>query len=256
MVTPDLADLLPAFGVDMSLAVDYYDIDLNNSISRLGAGAVLSRCYNSANFSAPECALIGDRTENGQLGFVNSSYINVALERSRGYDISLSTDREFGFGDLSIDLLATRVLGYEYGLTGESDPLQYVGHHAYPKWRGEADVRFDWRDYTFTWSMDFIGATDEEPTYTLPGDESVTNIRKADSRLYHTLSTRYSDPNGRYVLVFGFLNVLDENPPVVGWGGFSPSPTAPIKYNIPIGAGYDYLGRRMFASVSYSLTGP
>ena len=256
VVTPDLADLLPAFGVDMSLAVDYYDIDLNNSISRLGAGAVLSRCYNSANFSAPECALIGDRTENGQLGFVNSSYVNVALEGSRGYDISLSTDREFGFGDLSIDLLATRVLGYEYGLTGESDPLQYVGHHAYPKWRGEADVRFDWRDYTFTWSLDFIGATDEEPTYTLPGDESVTNIRKADSRLYHTLSTRYSDPNGRYVLVFGFLNVLDENPPVVGWGGFSPSPTAPIGYNIPIGAGYDYLGRRLFLSVSYSLTGP
>ncbi len=256
VVTPDLADLLPALGVDMSLAVDYYDIDLNNSISRLGAGTVLSRCYNSPGFSAPECALVGDRTESGELDFVNSSYVNVALEGSRGYDISLSTDREFSFGDLSFDVLATRVLGYEYGLTGDADPFQYIGHHAYPKWRGEADLRFDWRDYTFTWSMDYIGSTDEEPTYTLPGDETVTSVHQADSRLYHTLSTRYTDPNGRFILVLGLLNLLDENPPLVGWGGFSPSPTAPISYNIPIGAGYQYLGRRLFASASYSFTGP
>ena len=256
VVTPDLADLLPALGVDMSLAVDYYDIDLNNSIQQLGAGTVLSRCYNSSNFSAPECILIGNRTENGQISFVNSSYVNVALERSRGYDISLRTDREFSFGDLSIDFLATRVLGYEYGLTGSSDPFEYVGHHAYPKWRGEADVRFDWRDFSFTWAMDYAGSTDEEPVYTLPGNESVTNVHRVDNRLYHTLSTRYTDPNGRYVLVAGLLNALDENPPVVGWGPFSPSLTAPINYNIPIGAGYDYLGRRLFVSFSYSFSGP
>lgn len=256
VVTPDFADLLPALGVDMSLAVDYYDIDLNNSISRLGAGTVLSRCYGSANFSAPECILIGDRGEDGQLSSVNSSYVNVAIEGSRGFDVSFSADREFAFGDLSFDLLATRLLGYDYGLTGESDPFGYVGHHAYPKWRGEADVRFDWRDYTITWAMDYIGSTEEEPTYTLPGDESVTNVFRADGRVFHTLSTRYIDPNGRYTFVVGFLNLLDEDPPKVGWGGFSPSVTAPVNYNIPIGAGYSYLGRRLFASVSFSLTGP
>ena len=256
VVTPDLADALPALGVDVNLAVDYYDIDLNDSISQLGAGSVLSRCYNSANFSAPECALIGPRTENGQLSFVNSSYINVALERSRGFDVSLRSDREFGFGDLSVDVLATRVIGYEYGLTGSSEPAEYVGHHAYPKWRGEADVRFDWRDYTFTWAMDYIGSTDEEPVYTLASDESVTNMHRADHRLYHTLSTRYTDPNGRYVWIVGLLNVLDENPPAVGWGAFSPSVSAPVSYNIPIGAGYEYLGRRLFASFSVSFSGP
>ncbi len=257
VVTPDLADLLPALGVDMSLAVDYYDIDLNNSIQNLGAGTVLSRCYNSAGFSAPECALVGERNpENGQLSFVNSSYVNVALEGSRGFDVSLRTDREFGFGDLSVDILATRVLNYEYGLTGGSDPFEFVGHHAYPKWRGEADIRFDWRDFTFTWAMDYVGSTDEEPVYSLPDNEFVTNVHRADNILYHTLSTRYTDPNGRFVWVLGLLNVLDENPPAVGWSGFSPSVSAPVSYNIPIGAGYEYLGRRLFASFSYSFTGP
>ncbi len=256
VVTPDLAELSPALGFDMSLAVDYYDIDLQNSISRLGAGTVLSRCYSSANLSAPECALVGDRTQNGDLSFVNSSFVNVAIEGSRGYDISLRGDREFSFGDLGVDLLATRVLGYEYALTGDSDPFQYIGHHAYPAWRGELDIRFNWRDYTLTWAMDYIGSTDEEPVYELAGNAAATNLHKADGILYHTLSARYVDPNGRYILVAGILNLLDDEPPRLGWAGWSPSATAPINFNIPIGAGYDYLGRRVFASASYSFAGP
>ncbi len=256
VVTPDLADYIPVLGVDMSLAFDYYDIDLNNSISRLGAGTVLSRCYSTANFTAPECALVGARTQSGDLSFVNSSFVNVAIEGSRGFDISVRSDREFSFGDVSFDVLATRVLGFEYGLTGESIPFQYIGHHAYPKWRGEADLRFDWRDYTFTWAMDYIGSTDEDPIYELASDRSVTNLHKADGIMYHTLSARYSDPNGRYVLVAGILNLLDDSPPSPGWNAWSPSATAPFNYNIPIGAGYDYMGRRLFASVSYSFTGP
>ena len=256
VLTPDLADYIPVLGVDLSLAFDYYEIDLNNSISRLGAGTVLSRCYSSANFTAPECALIGDRAQSGELGFVNSSYVNVAVESSRGFDISLRADREFGFGDLSFDVLGTRVLGYEYGLTGDSDTFQYIGHHAYPQWRGEADLRLDWRDYTLTWSMDYVGSTNEEPVYELFSDRSVTNLRKAAGSLYHTVSARYADPNGRYVLVAGILNLLDDEPPRLGWGGWGPSATAPVDFNIPIGAGYDYLGRRLFASVSYSFAGP
>jgi len=256
VVTPDLADWLPALGVDINLAVDYYDIDLSNSISQLGVGAVLSRCYNSPGFSAPECALIGHRNENGQLSSVNAPFVNAAAEPSRGSGVSLRTDREFGFGDLSVDLLETRVLNYEYGLTGASAPMEYVGRHARPKWRGEADIRLDWRDFTFTWAMDYVGPTDELPVYTLADDVSVTNIHRADNRLYHTLSTRYTDSNGRYVWIVGLLNALDENPPVVGWSGFSPSLSAPVNYNIPIGAGYEYLGRRLFTSLSISFSGP
>ena len=254
--TPDLADRWPVLGLDVSLAVDYYDIDLSNSISRLGAGTVLRRCYNSVNFSAPSCELIGTRRPNGSLSYVNSSYINVATEVSRGFDVSLRSEREFSFGDLSINVLASRVLNYQYGLSDDSELFEFVGHHAYPKWRGEADVRFSWRDYTFAWSLDYIGATEEEPVYTLPDNPQVTNPTRADATLFHTLSARYADPNGRFVLVAGLRNLLDQQPPTVGWGGFSPSVTASVNYNIPIGAGYDYLGRRLFASFSYRFSGP
>lgn len=253
ILTPDLAGRFPALGLNLSVAFDYYDIDLKNSISRLGASTILSRCYNSLNFSAEECDLVGDRNQNGELAGVNSSYINVAIERSLGYDITVRADREFSFGDLSVDILATRLLAYQYGL-GDEKPTNYAGRHSYPNWRGEADMRFQWRDFTFIWTTDYIGSTDEEPVYTLPGDESVTNVAEAGDRFFHNLSVRYRDPNRRFQVIVGVRNIFDVSPPVVGWSGFSPSTGTTVGYNIPLGSGYSLFDRRIFASFSYDLS--
>ena len=253
ILTPDLAGRFPALGLNLSAAFDFYDIDLSNSISRLGASEILSRCYNSLNLSAEECDLVGARQATGQLEGVNSSYINVATERSLGYDITVRADREFSFGDLSVDILATRLLAYQYGL-GDTKPTNYAGRHAYASWRGESDVRFQWRDFTFIWTTDYIGSTDEEPVYALSGNEAVTNQVKADDKFFHHLSFRYRDSNRRFRIIVGVRNIFDTSPPVVGWSGFSPSIGTSVGYNIPLGAGYNLFDRRIFASFSYDLS--
>ena len=253
VLTPDLAGRFPALGLNLSMAFDYYDIDLKNSISRLSAGTILSRCYNSRNFTAEECALVGARDPNGNLTGVNSSFINVAVERSSGYDITLRADREFSFGDLSVDILATRLLAFQYGL-GDEKPTNFAGRHAYASWRGEMDAVFRWRDFAFIWTTDYVGATDEEPVYELTDDENVTNLFKAGDRFYHNLSVRYRDPNRRFQFIVGVRNVFDVTPPAVGWKTFSPSTGTNIDYNIPLGAGYSLFDRRIFASFSYDLS--
>lgn len=254
VLAPNLAARFPRLGMDMSLTVDYYEIDIENSISQLGPGAILSRCYGSPGFTAQECALVGPRQADGQLASVNSSFVNVAIEGTRGYDLTLRAERDFPAGDLSVDILAARVNSFDYGLTG-ADSQEYVGRHAYPKWRGEADIRFQWRDFTFNWSIDYVGSSDEEPIFRTRNDPSITNVTRAGRRFFHTSSVRYRNVNGRWSLVAGIRNVFDEDPPVVGWEGFSPSIATNIGFNIPLGAGYDLLGRRLFASFSYSFAG-
>ena len=253
VLTPDIAGRFPALGLDLSLAFDYYDIELKNSITRLSAGSILSRCYSSLNFSAEECSLVGARNVNGALTDVDSSFINIAVERSTGYDVTLRADREFPFGDLSVDILATRLLAYQYGL-GDEKPANYAGRHAYASWRGELDARFQWRDFTFVWTTDYIGSTAEEPVYELAGDPSVTNRFKAGDRFFHNLSVRYRDPKRRFRFIVGVRNVFDVTPPVVGWSGFSPSVATNVSYNVPLGAGYSLFDRRIFASFSYDLS--
>ena len=254
VITPDLADRFPRVGLDLSFAVDYYEIDLENSITRLSAGAILSRCYSSLGFTAQECTLVGDRRGDGQISSVNSSFVNVAIEGSKGYDITIRAEREYAVGNLSVDVLLTRVKGYEFGLSG-ADSADYVGRYAYPRWRGEADIRFDWRDFTFTWSIDYVGSSDETPVYTLPSNPVFTNVAEANRRWFHTASVRYSSPEAGYTLVFGVRNLFDKAPPLVGWGPFGPSVGTPVGFNVPLGAGYDLLGRRAFASFSYSFQG-
>ena len=99
-----------------------------------------------------------------------------------------------------------------------------------------------------------MGSTDEEPVYTSPEDESVTNIVDAGDRFFHNLSVRYRDPKRRFQLIVGVRNVFDVSPPVVGWAGFSPSTGTTVGYNIPLGAGYSLFDRRIFASFSYNLS--
>ena len=177
------------------------------------------------NFSAEECTLVGERRPNGQLASVNSSFINSAVEKSTGYDITVRADREFSFGDLSVDILAARLLAYQYGL-GDEKPTNYAGRHAYASWRGEADVRFNWRDFTVAWTMDYIGSTDEEPVYDLSRRREQLPAYPAPSdKIFHNLSFRYRDPKRRYSTWWsGYATSSMRSPPVVGWGQASVRP--------------------------------
>jgi len=46
---------------DFSLALDYFDIQVENTISALSVGYALSQCYQSVNFSSPFCSRVGPR---------------------------------------------------------------------------------------------------------------------------------------------------------------------------------------------------
>ena len=255
VVTPDLAGRFPALGVDLGLAFDYYNIDIENSIARQSPRNIVFRCYNSPGLTAEECGLLGARREDGVLSSINSSFVNVAVEKSTGYDITARANREFPFGDLSVDILAARLLAYQYGL-GNGKPANLAGLHANPSWRGEAAARFRWRDFTVSWYADYIGSTRERPIYDEFGDGSVTNVTRAGAKFFHSLSVRYRDPKGRFYLVAGVRNIFDEPPPVVGWDRYRPSSGTRVDYNIPLGAGYDLYGRRVFATFNYNFSSP
>ena len=261
ILTPNLKDWLPSLGVNVSLAVDYYDIELENSISALTADFILSQCYSSPGFTAQECGLIDDfdpatggRT-NTELNDIISSFVNIAAERSTGYDITVRADREFSFGDLEIDLLLARLLSYQTQLTPLSDVDEFSGHHAYADWRGELDVRLDFGALEFLWRIRYIDATDEDPISvgsSSTGSGGVPNTTKADEVFYHTFSLSYEDPQERFEVILGINNVSDRDPPVVGWGPFDPSDATNVEYNIPIGGGYDIFHRRLYATFQYN----
>ncbi|MDD9827454.1 MAG: TonB-dependent receptor [Deltaproteobacteria bacterium] len=267
VLTPDLAGWLPALGLDLSLAVDFYDIQIEEAIDELSAGVILNRCYASVGLTAPECSLIGPRDAmSGEITRINSNFINIAEERSSGFDITLRTEREFSFGELSVDMQGSRIISTAENLTG--DNLQeYKGHHAYPRWRGEADISFERKAWRVNWSINYIGHTSEDPVWCRNGctqgrnapnpgapnpNPGATNLHTASAAFFHNAWVTYRDPQERFLVSAGVRNLFNETPPVLGWAPFGPAEFATVSYNIPIGSGYDAHGRRAYVNLLYS----
>ncbi|XBQ16237.1 MAG: TonB-dependent receptor [Oceanicaulis sp.] len=116
VATPELP-----FG-DLSVTLDYYDIEISDVISTVGAGTILANCFDALDLTDPFCARITRDPSTGQIDFINTGRENSGLLTTSGIDLQLvfSTDLPvFGLdGRLTVNNLLTWV--EEWG-SGTSD---------------------------------------------------------------------------------------------------------------------------------------
>lgn len=161
----------PAF-IDLSVAVDYFEIDVENEVRTFGAGNIVGSCYRSDTFPTdPFCTLF---QRNGTaratapqtagpnaIQFVNNSYVNVAAQTNRGIDLTVRYGHEFGFGDLTIDGQFTWQLEDRTTLFGGSVPEDTNGDTTEPDFTGQLNIRFDRGDWTAFWGIDMMAKTSD-----------------------------------------------------------------------------------------------
>ncbi|MGA0708020.1 MAG: TonB-dependent receptor domain-containing protein [Steroidobacteraceae bacterium] len=230
---------------DISFAVDYFDIQIENTVESPSVGFILGSCYSSVNFSSPFCARVGPRSAiDGQLEFVDSSFVNVGKQQSRGYDFNMLFEHQFPAGKLTVDMNATYLDKQNIEVFGSFFRLE--GGWGFPRLSARAQVRYDWRDLRFGWSMDFVGESEEPPVFD-PGTENQDRQNRTPNYLSHTLSVRYS-PSSKVDVIATVRNVFDKDPPYVSDQG---SNGAGRVYNTLPGVGYDLFGRTYIGQVSY-----
>ncbi|MEM7358170.1 MAG: TonB-dependent receptor [Pseudomonadota bacterium] len=235
--------------IDLSLAINYFDIELENSVASPTVGFVVGDCYTSAGLSSPFCSLLGPRTPQGNLSFVDASLLNIGVERTSGYDLDLVYEKEFPAFSIIADFTATYIDEQFIDLLG--DELELEGRWGFPEWTGELDLYLDWRDWRFLWSINYIGSSEEEPVF----DPNTTNrdrFNRTDASFYHTISARYTSPNDWQVIAT-IRNVFDEEPPLISDGQGSNS--AGRVFNTLPGVGYDLIGPTFVLQFSKSFGG-
>ena len=235
--------------IDLSLAVDYFDIEINGEITTLTATQIVNGCYTSESFpNDPLCDRF-DRNPAGPDGFritdVRAQFINVAAQKNEGVDITARYVHETQWGDLVIDGQATRQLESftQLDALGELEDLN--GEYGEPETTGFVNFLLDTNtNWDFFWGIDYISGTDQtersqrEVGTTLFG----TPVRYkyyTEPVVYHTLSTEYTRDD--WTFRFGISNVFDEHPPAVSDANSG---------NSLIRSQYDYLGRRAFVNVT------
>ena len=258
--------LTPTFGflpdTRVSLAVDYFDIDVRDEISTLGASNIVVGCYNSDNFGTePLCNLITRAPVGspGEFNLVNieDTYININNQRNRGIDVTAQINQNLGrFGRLSLLGQMTWQLEDTLELF-EGTQVELNGLVGDPKWVGNFNLSWTKGPWTALYGLDIIGSADNRreliedqgglcrSSVFRPGGDFCPDV-SVPAVAYHAVSlTR--DIGDRYRFTLGVANLLDTKPPRVSTvfnGGIQTLGQVPV-----FGSQYDYLGRRIFMNI-------
>ena len=275
VLTPQLG-FLP--DTDISIAVDYFDIEVNGEIARLGAASILSQCYNSDFFpNDPLCGQFfrfsdfddgsapadvatqydqpgGDRDN---IAVVFDQFFNINSQRNKGVDVTARIVHDFGNdtrltlqGQMSWQTRDDIALfdGFNEDNNGEAGE---------PKWVGDFFASLDKGPWTLHYGLDVIGKTDDRQDYldangtlcptftTFPGPVCLKLTTSA--QFYHSLSvTREIGDNFR--MTVGVRNITDNAPPRTSQSGGDGTRS--------VGQGllysqYDLRGRRAFVNFNF-----
>lgn len=234
---------LPKSVGDISLAVDYYDIQVNNGVDRIGTSNILSLCYDSVAMGSAYCRLITRDPDNGRLS-VNNSYVNVSTDRVRGFDYTARYVRGLGAGTFRLNAVMTRYVKQENKLFPD-DPFESInGHIGSPKKTGTLDAAYLWRGFTFRYGLDWVG---KMSMYGYYEEDPETSTYKMDTPDYivHSFSTQYK-VDKKWAVTAGVRNFTNKSLPQISQGFDNRVGNAPLY------SGYDYVGRTWFMSGTYS----
>ncbi|MDP3738259.1 MAG: TonB-dependent receptor [Hyphomonadaceae bacterium] len=241
--------------IDLSVSIDYFDIEVENEVTLLGATNIMFGCYDSLNFaSEPLCNLFTRSPGGSATQFlveeVTDNYLNISTQQNRGIDLDAIYKHKFGFGELTLRGQAAYQLEDEVKLLPSSDPLDNNGLIGDPEWVGNFDATLETGPFEFFYSARYVGETSnaerfgtQPQTYQL---QPVRYVLGTDSFVYHNISVAVEPDEGLTVRL-GVSNVLDEKPPFVTElsGEFNSTIG-----NVPVVSNYDFFGRTVFLNVA------
>ena len=238
--------LQPKLGLlgDFSLAVDFFDVRVDNQVDQIGAGNILSLCYDDPTFSptAGYCRLV-DRRGAGEAYrlLVSNAYVNIASQVSRGFDFTLRYEKDIGTGKLVFRTEATKFKKQATKLFADELFDDTNGNIGSPKWSGFVDATYTIGRWRYRYGFDFLGK--EDRTEYLGEDPADTIYDfKVGTYITHFASVRFKDKD--WEVTAGVRNLFDKDPPVISSGFYN------RVGNSPLYSGFDYLGRTAFINVA------
>lgn len=231
----------PTFGdLELSFTADYWQVELEDAINRLGAQFVLNDCYvrgveGSCNFV--------NRRANYDIDYVVNSKYNAAKYELSGVDFQVEGDIATSFGDFRGSVLWSRNLNYDLQSFAGDSPSDLVGLYTGSSFaENKANITLGWKQDRLgvTYLGEYISGMEADTTFSFLTDY----VQDLDDEMYHDLIVDYQmgeDRNG--LISVGITNFTDEAPPYIDTG-FNAN-TDPSTFRL--------FGRSYFVRLKYSL---
>jgi len=230
---------------DLQVAVDYFDIDVKNEVTQLGAATIVNQCYKSLNFPRDKlCSLFTRNPGSHLITSITNNYINIAEQVNRGIDLTVRYGQDLPWDTkMVVELQSTWQLKDTEAKFADTvvDDNGSVGD---PDWTGQLNLSFTKGDWTGFWGVDMIGKASDAETE-VDKNTAGTLFYKIHTEFtaYHNVSLRKQFEG--WSITGGVSNLFDEAPPAVSYlqGDYS------TVGNSVLSSQYDYLGRRAFLNI-------
>jgi hypothetical protein len=241
---------------DLSAAIDYFDIEINNGVDQAGTLNILPRCYDDPQFPTDSglCKLVTRTTAAPYQLTVSNAYTNIATQIAEGIDYTIRYERALGPGSVRVNALATHYLSQANKLFEDDQMDELNGSLNNPQNTANLELSYTLRNWRFLWGVDWI---DDMESYTVIRADATPATRAAvEASLAvrdlavgdyqeHYMSVRYTAD--RWQFTGGMRNVFDEEPPTISSGYHNRVGNAPLY------SGYDYFGREAFVQAVFQL---
>ena len=240
---PDFADL--------SMSVDYFDIEVEDEVDLLGAQNIVFGCYNSEFFSTdPLCDLFDRTGANMGVNNVRDEFVNIARQTNKGWDLAATWRTNLPWGALMLETQHTFQTEDERGLFEET-VQDLNGEVGDPEWVGRLNATLDSGQWSFFWGMNFIGSSSNHESYggdtASYRDETVRVVLETDTVTYHSASVSRRFDEWGLTARLGVANVFDEEPPRLTTLDLGEVNTVGVS---AFYSQYDWLGRRFFLNLT------
>ncbi len=258
---------------DLSIGMNYYEIEVTDSIIEPSLGYIIFDCYYSPSGVSSFCDRIQrePNPERPLIDYVDRSFINRDSEIHRGADLNVAFEDSWTVFDRAIDVTAdlnmhrqieaSDLFINEQGIEDFDDDYDEWG---YPELTGRLNLAAEYGKWRFTWTTLYLGSAHQDPdglddwsdalvgsdTCLGPPDDLLCrDVGFTEEYFHHSIYLRWRGDSLQ--LAGGIRNVFDEPPPVVDGN----EPVLSVN-NSPIGYGYDLFGKRYFLNIRYLLGGP
>ncbi len=253
---------------DLSIGMNYYEIDVTDSIIPPSAAYIIFDCYNSPSGVSAFCSRIQRASDPVQpfIEYIDQGFINRDSQIHRGVDMNVAFEDSWTVFDRAIDVTADLIMHRQIeasdllindqGIEDFDDDAEEWG---YPELTGQLYLAAEYGKWRFSWTTIYLGSVDQDPEglddwgvantcLGPPNDLLCRDVGFGDEYFHHSVNLRWRGDSLQ--IAGGIRNVFDEAPPVV-----DPEEVF-SRNNTPIGYGYDLFGKRYFLNVRYLLGGP
>ena len=235
---------------DLSISVDYWSIEIEETITGIGAENIVRQCAENGLFCDAIVRSGSGSLWQGETGYVINAGLNGGVNTWEGVDVAGTWTKDALGGTFDVRLVGTYMLTKEteipaadtYDCTGIISSRCYAS----PEWRHTIAASYDSNNFwavTARWR--YFGGIDYDGGLTNGKSDGVDTIVQGEvdsGESYLDLNATFRILDNTEILV-GINNILDEEPPLVG-GSLSSNANAVAGF-------YDTLGQYMYAQATF-----